>query len=122
MNLAIPVDLIELGCSVFGLSSDDTDADMTAVKGGVVVAIATGTNPTTGEQQRKFITATPWQRRIRFDELLADHVRQADPPNTASIRALIRTAAGVVAQSKRVGSDEARCIHLQHDLMEALAS
>lgn len=121
-NLAIPVELIELGCTVYGLSSDDTDADMNAVKGGVVVAIATGTNRETGEQQRKFITATPWQRRVRFDELLADHVRQADPPNTASIRSLIRTAAGVVAQAKQIGSDTARCIQLQHDLMEALAS
>lgn len=118
----IPVELIELGCTVYGLTSDQTDADMRDVKGGVVVAIGTGYSRRTGEQMRKFVTATPWRGEIRFDELVADDVRQADPPNTASMRALIRTAAGVVAKANRVGSSEARCIQLQHDLMEALAS
>lgn len=119
-NLLIPVDLIEIGCTVFALNSDRTDADMRAVKGGTVVAIATGAT-SDGELQRKFITATPWRNEIRFDELLAEHVDQADPPNTAAMRTLIRTAAAVVAKAKRVGSAEARCIQLQHDLMEALA-
>lgn len=118
-NLAVPVDLIEIGCSVYALDSDQTDADMRNVKGGVVVAIETGANDD-GELQRRFITATSWRRDIRFDTLLAEHVAQADPPNTATIRGLIRTAAGVVAGAKRVGSAEARCIQLQHDLMVAL--
>lgn len=121
MNLTVPVDLIEIGCSVFALDlNTQTDADARDVKGGVVVSIETGTNPTTGEIQRRFITATPWRREIRFDSLLADHVVQAEPPNSASIWTLIRTAAGVVANAKKRGSDTARCIALQHHLMEVL--
>lgn len=118
-SLAIPVDLIEIGCSVYALSSDQTDADMRQVKGGTVVAIETGANDD-GETQRRFITATTWRREIRFDSLLAEHVVQADPPNTAAMWQLIRTAAGVVKDSKKRGSDTARCIALQHQLMEVL--
>lgn len=118
---ALALDLIEIGCSVYAHRVDVTDTpDTRSIRGGVVVAIASGVNRTTGEIERKFITATPWRREVLFEEVLASEVAQVEPPSVASMRNLIRQAAGVVAAAKRVGSSEARCIQLQHDLMEAL--
>lgn len=117
--LAIPVDLIEIGCQVWTLDlNQQTDADTDQVKGGTVVDIATDIDEETGEIDRRFITATPWQRRIRFDTVNANEVRQAGPPNMASIRNLIRISAGLVADSKRIGTDQARLIALQQKLLE----
>lgn len=119
--LAIPVELIEIGCSIYALHADQTDADMRLVKGGVVVAVETAADRDTGEIERRFVTATPWRGQVRFDALVAGEVAQAEPPNVASLRALIRTAARVVADSKRTfTTDESRCIALQHNLMEVM--
>lgn len=114
--------LIEIGMSVWALNSDDTDADMRSVQGGTVVSIETDTDRDTGEIQRRFVTATPWRGAVRFDFVNAGQVAQVAPMNVAAVRALIRTAAGVVAKAKRVfTTDEARCIALQHELMRILS-
>jgi hypothetical protein len=116
----VPVDLVELGCTVFALNLDgQTDADAPSVLGGIVVQIDAGPNGA-GEVERIFTTATPWRRAIRFDVLHASDVRQTLPPNTAAIRGLLQLAARVVADTKRIGTDQARCIRLQADLMEIL--
>lgn len=118
-------DLIDVGCTVWALDLNvdvDLDVDHRQVQGGIVVAIETAADPDTGELQRRFVTATPWQGRVRWDSLLASQVAQIAPPNTAAIRSLIRACAGVVAKSKRVmATDEARCIAAQYRLMETLA-
>lgn len=114
------IDLVEIGMAVWAMNADDTDADMRSVKGGTVVSIDTAVNDD-GERVRTFTTATPWQRRVRFDHVESHEVRQVLPMNVAAVRALIRTAAGVVANAKRVfTTDEARCITLQHELMRVL--
>lgn len=117
----VPLDLVEIGCSVWAHDPEKTDADTRDIRGGVVVAIGTGTSRKTGETGlRLFTTATPWRDTVRFAEIVADDVEQAEPPNVAAIRRLIRHAAGVVTKSKRAGSDVARCVALQAQLMEVL--
>lgn len=123
MTAVLDAELVEVGCSVFALDlNEDTDADVRHIRGGVVIAIETAVDADTGEVQRRFITATPWQGRIRWDSLLASELGQVAPPNTSVIRSLIRSMATVVARSKRtVTTDEARCITAQAALMEVLA-
>lgn len=119
---ALDTDLVELGCYVSSLDlNTDTDADADQVRGGIVISIESHSDPETGEVQRRFITATPWRRDVRFDVVLADEVKQIELPNAAMIRSLIRQAGKVVAQSKRaMGTDVARCITLQQTLMGIL--
>lgn len=115
------VALVEVGCYVWVLDLDRTDADANAVKGGVVYAIETDVDTETGEVQRRFMCATQWRGAIRFDVVLADEVRTVDRAQANIIRNLIRAAAGVVAKSKRIfATDEARCIALQHELLKVL--
>jgi hypothetical protein len=117
VSAMVDTDLVELGCYVGALDlNSDTDADGDSVRGGIVFAIESHADPETGEVQRRFITATPWRREVRFNSLLASEVKQIE-----LIRSLIRQAGKVVAQSKRaMGSDVARCITLQQTLMEIL--
>jgi hypothetical protein len=114
--------LVDVGCSVWALNLEaDTDAEASEIKGGVVFAVETAADPETGELQRRFITATPWRRQIRFDVVLADEVRQVAAPNTSVMKSLLRRAASVVAESgKRMSTDVTRCITLQQKLMEVL--
>lgn len=114
--------LIEPGCTVWALNLEwDTDADADQVKGGVVFSIESELDEETGEVQRRFITATPWRGRIRFDVVGAGEVRQVMAPNPASMRTLLRKAGEIVGRSgKRMSTDVARCVTLQAKLMEVL--
>lgn len=119
-RLLIPVELIEVGCSVWAHEIEKTDAETRQIRGGTVIQISTHVDAETGEVSRKFHTATPWRGGVRFDELAAGDVEQVEPPNAAWIRSLMRSAAAVVQKSKRTSSDVARCIALQAQLMEVL--
>lgn len=122
MTAGSMLDLVEVGCTIYALDlNEQTDAEARQVKGGVVLAIETALDVDTGEVQRRFITATPWRRAVRFDSLAADQVAQVELPNAAAIRSLIRSMARVVADSKRLfTTDEARCVDGQGLLMRAL--
>lgn len=122
MTVRADTQLVEIGMKVWALPvAELLDVDVNAVKGGTVVAIETDVDPDTAEVQRRFITAAVWRGGVRFDSLVADDVAQVEPMNVAGIRTLIRAAAKVVANSKRVfTTDEARCIDLQRNLMEAM--
>lgn len=117
------LELVEVGCHVYALDlNSDTDADAVDVRGGIVVAIETAVDQDTGEVMRRFVTATPWRGRVRWDALRADEVAEVSPANTAFIRSLIRALAKVVAGSKRtLATDEAKAITAQAVLMEVLA-
>jgi hypothetical protein len=120
-DLAMPVEQVEIGCYVWALDLNQIDADASQVKGGVVVAIETAPKSDgTGEAQRRFITATQFRGDVVFEALLAENVRQVALPNSAAMWGLIRAAAAAVAKSKKRGSSTARCIALQHQLLEVL--
>lgn len=114
--------LVALGAKVWALDLEQTDADASAVKGGIVISIETDVDPDTGEVQRRFVCAEPWQRNIRIDIVNADDVKTVEPMNVAAVRRLIRTAARLVGESKRavIDSSEARLIDLQHRMKEIL--
>jgi hypothetical protein len=119
--LAIDVDLVEIGMTVWALNADSTDADMRSVKGGIVVAVDQHVDSETGEITRTFTTATPWRGAVRFDFVADKDVAQVEPLNVAAVRNLIRTAGGVVAKTKRIfTTDEAKCVTLQHELLRVL--
>lgn len=121
MTVREEVQLVEPGMSVWAMNADDTDADMRQARGGTVFSIESHVDTETGEVQRRFVTATAWQRRVRFDVVTADQVAQVAPMNVTAVRGLIRTAAAVVSSSKRaLSTDEARCIDLQFRLKEIL--
>ncbi|MCU1488320.1 MAG: hypothetical protein JWN67_5066 [Actinomycetia bacterium] len=114
--------LVDIGATVYALDlNEDTDADTSQVKGGIVISIETGTDAESGETMRRFVTATPWHGQVRFDSLLAIEVRQVEVPNAGHIRSLIRAMAKVVATSKRsFTSNETKCIGAMGRLVEAL--
>jgi hypothetical protein len=114
------LELVEPGCCVY-TSEPDGDLLDHQIRGGIVVWIETGFDKDSGELWRRFVTASPSGRGIRWEHLDAAQVRQIMGPNSASIRGLIRKMATVVALSKSTFStDEARCINGQVTLMKAL--
>lgn len=121
MTVRTDTELVEVGMSIWPVDFDVTDLEASQVKGGTVVAIETDVDRDTGEVQRRFVCASPWRRTIRFDVITADQVKTVEPMNVAAVRTLIRSAARVVAESKRIfTTDEARCVRLQSELMEVL--
>lgn len=113
--------LVDVGALVFSLNlEDDTDADFDQVQGGTVIEVTTSVTAD-GEVQRRFLTATAWRGRIRFDVIDAENVRQIELPNAAVIRSLIRAMARQVGSSRRqVTTNEATLIKAQSTLMGVL--
>lgn len=121
MTVRADAQLVEIGMKVWALDLERNDLDARDIKGGVVIAIETNVDTDTGEIERRFICAEPWRGAVRFDAINASDVATVEPMNVAGVRNLIRAAARVVASSKRIfTTDEARCVDLQRNLMEAL--
>lgn len=118
---AVDVTLLEPGMSAWVLDADRTDADMAQVRGGTIIGIDRTVDADTGELTTKVTTATAWRGSVRYDTFDASEIRTVDLMNTATVRGLIRAAAGIVASSKRsYTSDVAKAIDLQAQLARVL--